>query len=108
MIEPLPLERRGPRVARAQTALELSLIAYAIIGSLIVGRFLIRIMSVHPHLGLSETILLLSDPLVWPMELMPAAERPLIAGVTLPDITLIAVLILIPLWLLARPGRMRQ
>ena len=105
MIE-LPRPRRGtPQVARSQVALELVLNLYALLGVAIVARCLLLAIGVDRRLWIGALVYRLTDPLALPLTLLPGASRRLIGDLALPDVTLLAVLVLVPLGVLARGQR---
>ena len=109
MIE-LPRPRRGaPQVVRSQVALELCLNLYALLGVAIVARCLLLALGVDRRLWIGGLVYRLTDPLALPLTLLPGAARTLVGELALPDLTLLALLVLIPLGALARgPRRPRE
>ena len=104
-IEPPRLRRGSSQVIRSQLALELALNAYAVVGAAMVIRVLLLVLRVDDRLWIGATAYRFTDPLVWPLTLLPGADREVIGAATLPDFTLLALLALIPLGLAARGGR---
>lgn len=104
-----PVQRRRGTInaARSSLAIEILLNIYALVVVAMVARVVLLAANVVPMLPLSSRIYGLTDPLVRPFDLLPNANRTLIGGVTLPDATIVAVLLLVPLAALARSRRHR-
>ena len=105
MIEPPRLRRRGPQVQRSQLALELALNAYALFGALVLVRLILLLLGVDDRVWIGETIYGVTDPFFWPLTRLPGGTRRLVGDVTLPDVTMVALLALVPLGLMARAGK---
>ena len=105
MIEPPRLRRGDQQVIRQQLALELALNAFAAVGALLVARALLRVLEVSPTVWSGRTIYGVTDRMVWPLTILPGADRQLAGAATLADITAVALLLLVPLWLAARSRR---
>jgi len=105
MIE-LPRPRRGDaQEVRSQVMLELCLNLYALIGALLVARFLLLALGVGSRVWVGRAVYRFTDPLLMPFKLLPGAATPMIGAATLADLTLVAVVVLVPLGLLARTGK---
>lgn len=109
MIE-LPRPRPGaPQVVRSQIALELCLNLYALLGVAILARCLLLALGVDRRLWIGALVYRATDLLALPLTLLPGASRTLIGDAALPDLTLLALLVLVPLGALARaPRRPRE
>ena len=105
MIEPPRLGRGHAPVFRSQLALELGLHAYAFLGAAILLRFLLLILGVEDRVWVGATIYGITDPFVWPLTLLPGSDRELLGSATLPDVTMVALVALVPLWLMARGAK---
>lgn len=99
-----PVERRRGtiNVARSSLAIEILLNIYAIVVVLMLTRLLLLAAGVVPTLPLSSLIYGITEPLMMPFELLPGANTDIIGDVTLPDMTVLALLSLVPLAALAR------
>ncbi len=98
------LPRRDPReFKRSQLAMELALHAYAFVTAAVLFRLVLLLLETPSRLWITDTVFGLTDPIIRPLRLLPGADRQLLAGITLPDATLAALLLLVPLWMLARP-----
>ncbi len=102
MIDPTRLGRRGPQVRRSQVALEVVLTLYALVGAALVLRLVFLALGVDDRVWAGATIYNLTDRVVWPLTLLPGAERPLLGDAALPDLTVVAAVALVPVGLLAR------
>ena len=105
MVEPPRLHRGNAQVLRSQLALELSLNAYAVVGAAALIRGLLLLVEVDRRVWIGATVYRFTDPLVWPLSRLPGADRPIAGAATPPDLTLIALVVLVPLWLIARTRR---
>ncbi len=102
MIEPPRLDRgNGSGSARSQLAFELFLNGYAMVAALLIARCLMKIEKVSPRVWAGSTIYRVTDPLLKPLKLLPGAERQIIGGASLADVTILVLLLLVPLWLIA-------
>ena len=95
--------RNEAEEARPQLATEVLLNLYVLACVAALARLLLRIMAIDDRLWIGSTVYRLTNPVVWPLAQLPGAGRTLLGEATLPDLTLIAVLILIPLFILSRP-----
>ncbi len=102
MIAPPRLGRRGPEVLRSQLALEVALVTYSGVTALLLTRVLFKIAAVSPLAWSGSTVYALSDPLLFPFRFVAPASRPVFAGATLGEITLLGFLALLPLALSIR------
>lgn len=108
MIE-LPRPRPGaPLVMRSQIALELCLNLYALLGVAIFARCLLLALGVDRRLWIGALVYRATDLLALPLTLLPGASRTLIGDAALPDLTLLALLVLVPLGALALAPRRRR
>ena len=105
MIEPPRLRRGNAQVVRSQLALELALNAYAVLGALILVRLALLLLGVDDRVWVGRTIYGVTDPFVWPLTLLPGADRAPLNDATLPDLTMAALVVLVPLGLIARGRR---
>lgn len=102
MIEPLRIGRRTDQVMRSQLALEILLNASALVAALLVLRVGLLAFEITPRIWSGATVYGLTDPIVWPLTLLPGADRRLLGAASLPDVTAVAVLVLVPLFLVGR------
>lgn len=101
MISPRPTPRR-PIDVRSQLALELALLALAVVTAALLLRVLFRSLRIGERIWSGSVVYRLTDPLVWPLARLPGAERPVIGDATLPDLTTLAACGLIVLALATR------
>ncbi len=106
MIDPTRIGRRGPQVRRSQVALEVALTVYALIGAALLLRLVFLALGVDDRVWAGATIYAVTDSIVWPLRLLPGAERPLLGDAALPDLTVVAAVALVPVAFLAS-GRSR-
>ncbi|CAA9567134.1 MAG: hypothetical protein AVDCRST_MAG49-3224 [uncultured Thermomicrobiales bacterium] len=97
----------GGKVVRSRAALELALNVYAAIATAVIVRLVLLALAVDDRIWLGSRVYALTAPLVAPFALLPGGGRVLVAAITLADLTLAAVMLLVPLWLVARHVRQR-
>ena len=106
MIDHVP----GTRVSstgRSQLATELLLTAYAIVSSVIILRTLLVVLSISDRVWLGSFIYGLTRPVTKVLDGIPGADRAVIHGLTLADLTFLAPVLLFPLGLFAIGARRR-
>lgn len=92
---------------RSLIAVELGLVAYAAVATLVVARIVLLAGNVTEQLWIGAFVFQFTDPIVRGLEFLPGADRTIVGRVTLPDATLAAVIAALPLVALAR-GRPAQ
>ena len=102
MIDPSRLPRRPPQLRRPQVAIEVALTLHALLGAALVLRLVFLIIRIDDRVWAGTAIYNLTDPLVWPLTILPGAGRPLLGDAALPDLTAVAAVALVPVALLAR------
>jgi hypothetical protein len=108
-IDPPRSPRRGSaQELKSQLALELALNAYAVVGAAIVFRCLLLSLGVDEGVWIGSVFLQPTNVLVRPLSVLPGAEFELIGHLTLADATLLAMVILVPIGIVARPARSRS
>src|ERR687896_778946 len=103
-----PLTPRHPRpfTGRSQLALELALLLYAAAVALVLARIVLLALGVDHRLWIGRRFYRFTDPIVDALARLPGAERTFVGDVTLPDLTLVALLALVPLGMVARARRL--
>lgn len=104
MMPPLPPAGAGQGTS-SQIALEVVVNLYAAFAVLFVARGVLLVGSVDGRVWIGRTIYRFTDPIVAPLRLLPGADRTFIGQYSLADLTLLAVITLIPLGLSLRGGR---
>ena len=102
MIEPPPLGGTQIQVLRSQLAVEVALTSYALVAALLSVRLVFLLLGVHSRIWSADSIYTVTDPIVWPLTLLPGADRNLVGFATLPDLTAVALVAVVPLLALAR------
>ncbi len=97
MREPFRPRQGNVQTARPQLALEIFLHLYAFAGVAVLLRLLLRLLHVDHRLWIGATIYRFTDVIAGPLSRLPGGEREVIGGATLPDLTLVALFILLPL-----------
>ncbi len=93
---------------RSHLATELMLNAFALIAVIILFRLVLVLLNVSNRVWIGSVVYALTDPVVDALSLIPGAERTLLGGLTLADLTLASVLILFPLGIVATAGLTRR
>ncbi|HEU5434607.1 MAG TPA: hypothetical protein VFU81_23235 [Thermomicrobiales bacterium] len=82
-------------MVRSQIAVELLLTAFAVVFAALLLRLLLRLFGIGEQAWTRATIDRLTAPFVWPLAQLPGGRHPLIAEATLPDLTVVAICVLI-------------
>ena len=108
MNEPFRSGQGNLQTGRPQLAFEILLHLYALAGVMVLLRLLLRLMHVDHRLWIGATVYRFTDVAVQPLAMLPGGKREMIGGATLPDLTLVALFLLLPLGAAAmgnrRPG----
>jgi hypothetical protein len=108
-IEPPKPPRRGAaQELKSQLGLELALNGYAVVGAAILLRCLLLSVGVNDRLWIGSAVLAPTDILVRPLAILPGADFEFAGHLTLADATLLAVIVLVPIGIVARPLRPRE
>ena len=89
----------------SQVALEVIVNLYAAVAVVFVARAVLLIGDVDGRVWIGRFVYRFTDPLIAPLRLLPGADRTFIGAFTLADLTVLAVIALIPLGLSLRRGR---
>ncbi|MGI8406732.1 MAG: hypothetical protein ACR2OE_18545 [Thermomicrobiales bacterium] len=90
---------------RSQLATELLLTAYALISSVIILRTLLVVLGITDRVWLGSFVYGLTDPITKVLDAISGANRTLMLGLTLADLTFLAPVLLFPLGLFAIGAR---
>ena len=104
-MDPFGTRRSQPFAGRSQIAVELALLVYAALTALVLVRLTLLILGVDYRLWIGRTFYRYTDPVVNLLARLPGADRAIVRNVTLPDLTLLALLLLVPLAMIARGRR---
>jgi hypothetical protein len=104
-MDPFGTRRPQPFGGRSQIAVELALFVYAVLTGLVLVRLTLLFLNVDHRLWIGRTFYRYTDPLVDLLARLPGANRAIVREVTLPDLTLLALLLLVPLAMIARGRR---
>jgi hypothetical protein len=102
---PLQPTRRSSRRIQPQLALEALLTAFALVFAALLLRLVLRLAAVNERAWTRATVDHLTAPFVWPLAHLPGGRRPIIGDATLPDLTVVAICVL--LLLILGSGRRR-
>ena len=102
------MQPRPPSSASAgtssQIALEVIVNLYAAVAVLFVARAVLLVSDVDDRVWIGRMVYRFTDPLVVPFGLLPGADRTFVGTFGLPDFTILAIVVLIPLSLSFRRG----
>ncbi len=93
-----------PVFERSQIALELALLAYSALATLVLARLVLLAVGVDERLWVGGFVFRFTDPAVRVFRFLPGSDRLLLGNVTLPDATLLALVASVPIAFLARAG----
>ncbi len=104
MISQVPGSRRAD-TGRSSLATELLLTAYALVSSVIILRTLLVVLGITDRVWLGNFIFGLTHPVIKILDAIPGADRTLMLGLSLADLTFLAPVLLFPLGLFAIGAR---
>jgi hypothetical protein len=87
---------------RSQVALEIGLIVYSFVATLVLCRLILLAIGIDDRMWVGEFVFQFTDPAVQVLQFLPGSDRTLIGNLTLPDATLAALVALISFASLAR------
>ena len=87
--------RRPSRRVQSQLAAEVLLTLFAVIFAALVLRLLLHLFGVGEAVWSRAVIDRVTTPFVWPLAHLPGGKRPLLVDATLPDLTAVALCVLI-------------
>lgn len=94
--------RQSGSAIRSSLPLELLLTGIAILGALLVVRFLLLAIAIPSHAWSGQLIFPLSNPLVFPLKLAPGGSITLIGEATLADFTTTVLVLAVTIFLVSR------
>ena len=100
--EPFSSWPARPFGERSQVALEIGLIVYSIVATLVLCRLVLLAIGIDERLWVGEFVFQFTDPAVRILQFLPGSERMLVGNLTLPDATLAAMVVLVSFASLAR------
>ena len=100
--EPFSSWPARPFGERSQVALEIGLIGYSMVATLVLARLVLLAIGIDERLWVGEFVFQFTDPVVRILQFLPGSERTLVGNVTLPDATLAALVALVSFASLAR------
>jgi hypothetical protein len=105
----LPVTSLDPPDAGSNSPLPAFLLlnVYAVVGALMVSRALLKAFEISDRYWVGRQIFRATDPFARILELLPGANRVIIGGLTMADLTMVLGVILFPLGILAFGGRRR-
>jgi hypothetical protein len=104
-MDPLSGRRAQAFAGRSQIAVELALLVYSAVAGVLLVRIVLLLLEIDPRLWIGRTFYRYTDPVVNLLARLPGADRTIVRDVTLPDLTFLAVLLLVPLAMIARGRR---
>jgi len=97
--------RNGRSEFRSRALFEIGLWAYAVISALIIARILVLAFNVEGNVWVVEFIDGLTSAFVWPLQRLPGGDALIAGKLTLADVTLLAFVLIVPLFLIAVGNR---
>ena len=101
-------QRTNVQTVRSQLATELLLNTFTIVAVIIIMRLVLVVLDISDRIWIGSLVYGLTDPVVDVLLRIPGAQRILIGGLTLADLTLASVLVLFPLGIVATGGTSRR
>lgn len=98
---PRPIQRQTD-VFGSELAAELGMAAASFLGALAVLRLLLLVFGVTDRVWAGATVYGITDPIVWLLTLVPGGTRRVAGDATFADLAAVAVVVLAPLFFLAR------
>lgn len=108
MLERTSQRRDNVQTVRSQLATELLLNAFTIVAVVIIARLVLVILDVNDRIWIGSLVYRLTDPVINVLLRVPGAQRSVLGGLTMADLTLASVLILFPLGIVATGGASRR
>lgn len=100
-----PDVRRRVQEQRSQVALEILLVLWSIVSTVILARTLLVLMHIGDGVWVGRFVYGIANPVASFMESVPGLARPMMGPLTMTDLLLLAVVVLFPLGLLATSTR---
>ena len=104
-MDPLVVRSSRPFAGRSELALNLALLVYSGVAALVLVRLVLLALSVDHDLWVGSRFLRVTDPFADALARLPGADRAFLGDITLPDLTLAALLALVPIGMIARGRR---
>lgn len=104
-MDPPAVRPSRPFAGRSQLALNLALLAYSCVAALVLVRLVLLALSIDHDLWIGSRFLRYTDPLANALARLPGADRAILGDIALPDLTLAALLALVPIGMIARGRR---
>lgn len=102
MNAPLKSVRGSARVVRSQFAIRLGIVLYVALLAAVFLRSMVLILGFPASVASVATILAATDPLTYPLTLIPGANLAILGSASLADLTAAIILAMAPVPLLAR------
>ena len=104
-MDPLAVRPARPFSGRSELALNLALLVYTGVASLVLVRLILLALSIDRRLWIGATLLRYTDPVADLLARLPGGDRAFIGDITLADLTLLGLLTLVPIGIVARGRR---
>lgn len=100
-----PQARRRVQEQRSQVALEVLLILYALLATVVLVRTVLVLLHISDRIWVGSFIYGLTSPVTDALAVVPGFNHPLVGPLTMVDIILLALVVLFPLGIVATGGR---
>lgn len=105
MIETRRSRPPSPHVPHSQLAVELALTFLAVVVALTLLRAFILVAGIGERTWTESLLFAATRPFVLPLELLPGGRRVILGAASLADLTTAALLLVLSVFVLSRPGK---
>ncbi len=103
-----PQARRRVQEQRSQVALEVLLVLYAVLATIVLIRTVLVLLHISERIWVGSFIYRLTSPVTDALAVVPGFRRALLGPLTMVDIILLALVVLFPLGIVATGGRVAR
>lgn len=100
-----PQVRRRVQEARSQVAMEILLVLYAVLATIVLIRTVLVLLGISDRVWVGSFIYGLTAPLTDSLAVVPGFSRELLGPLTMVELILLGLVVLFPLGLVATGGR---
>lgn len=100
-----PEVRRRVQEQRSQVALEVLLVVYALLATIVLIRSTLVLLRISDRVWVGSLIYGLTSPVTEPLSMIPGFNQALLGSFTMVDLILLGMVVLFPLGMIATGGR---
>jgi len=100
-----PQARRRVQEERSQVAIEVLLVLYAVLATIVLIRTVLVLLDISDRIWVGSFIFGITSPITDVLAMMPGFTRELVGPLTMTEFTLLGLVVLFPLGLVATGGR---